>query len=33
MVACLLDARRSAFITGAKVIIDGGMTRRMTYED
>jgi NAD(P)-dependent dehydrogenase (short-subunit alcohol dehydrogenase family) len=33
MVAYLLDGERSGFITSANVIIDGGMTRKMTYEE
>lgn len=32
MVAWLLDAERSGFITGANFVIDGGMTRKMIYE-
>jgi NAD(P)-dependent dehydrogenase (short-subunit alcohol dehydrogenase family) len=31
MVAFLLDARRSGFVTGANFIVDGGMTRKMIY--
>jgi NAD(P)-dependent dehydrogenase (short-subunit alcohol dehydrogenase family) len=33
MVAFLLDAERSGFVTGANFIIDGGMTRKMIYEE
>jgi NAD(P)-dependent dehydrogenase (short-subunit alcohol dehydrogenase family) len=33
MVAYLLDAERSGFITGANIVIDGGMTRKMIYEE
>jgi NAD(P)-dependent dehydrogenase (short-subunit alcohol dehydrogenase family) len=33
MVAFLLDGERSGFITGANFIIDGGMTRKMIYEE
>jgi hypothetical protein len=33
MVAMLLDAERSGFITGANFIVDGGMTRKMIYEE
>jgi NAD(P)-dependent dehydrogenase (short-subunit alcohol dehydrogenase family) len=33
MVAYLLDAERSGFMTGANVVIDGGMTRKMIYEE
>jgi NAD(P)-dependent dehydrogenase (short-subunit alcohol dehydrogenase family) len=33
MVAFLLDAERSGFITGANFVIDGGMTRKMVYEE
>jgi len=33
MVAFLLDARRSGFVTGANFIVDGGMTRKMIYEE
>lgn len=31
-VAFLLDAKKSGFVTGANVVIDGGMTRKMIYE-
>src|SRR4029077_641124 len=33
IVAWLLDARRSGFVTGANVVVDGGMTRKMIYEE
>jgi hypothetical protein len=33
MVAYLLDGKRSGFITGANVTVDGGMTRKMIYEE
>ncbi len=33
MVATLLDAERSGFITGANFVVDGGMTRKMIYEE
>jgi NAD(P)-dependent dehydrogenase (short-subunit alcohol dehydrogenase family) len=33
IVAWLLDAKRSGFVTGANFIIDGGMTRKMIYEE
>ena len=33
MVATLLDPNRSGFITGANVVVDGGMTRKMIYEE
>jgi NAD(P)-dependent dehydrogenase (short-subunit alcohol dehydrogenase family) len=33
MVAYLLDGERSGFITGANVTVDGGMTRKMIYEE
>jgi NAD(P)-dependent dehydrogenase (short-subunit alcohol dehydrogenase family) len=33
MVAFLLDGQRSGFVTGANVVVDGGMTRKMIYED
>jgi NAD(P)-dependent dehydrogenase (short-subunit alcohol dehydrogenase family) len=33
MVAYLLDAERAGFITGANFIVDGGMTRKMIYEE
>jgi NAD(P)-dependent dehydrogenase (short-subunit alcohol dehydrogenase family) len=33
LVAFLLDAERSGFVTGANFIIDGGMTRKMIYEE
>jgi hypothetical protein len=29
----LLDGKRSGFVTGANFVIDGGMTRKMIYED
>jgi NAD(P)-dependent dehydrogenase (short-subunit alcohol dehydrogenase family) len=32
-VAFLLDGTRSGFVTGAEFIIDGGMTRKMIYEE
>ena len=32
-VAFLLDRSRSGFITGANFVVDGGMTRKMIYED
>jgi NAD(P)-dependent dehydrogenase (short-subunit alcohol dehydrogenase family) len=32
LVAFLLDAERSGFVTGANFVIDGGMTRKMIYE-
>jgi NAD(P)-dependent dehydrogenase (short-subunit alcohol dehydrogenase family) len=32
IVAWLLDAKRSGFITGANFVIDGGMTCKMIYE-
>ena len=32
-VAFLLDAEKSGFITGANVVVDGGMTRKMIYVD
>jgi hypothetical protein len=28
----LLDPNRAGFMTGANVVIDGGMTRKMIYE-
>jgi NAD(P)-dependent dehydrogenase (short-subunit alcohol dehydrogenase family) len=31
LVAYLLDRDRSGFVTGAEIVIDGGMTRRMIY--
>jgi NAD(P)-dependent dehydrogenase (short-subunit alcohol dehydrogenase family) len=31
MVSFLLDAGRSGFITGANLVVDGGMTRKMIY--
>jgi NAD(P)-dependent dehydrogenase (short-subunit alcohol dehydrogenase family) len=31
MVAYLLDAERSGFVTGANFVVDGGMTRKMIY--
>jgi NAD(P)-dependent dehydrogenase (short-subunit alcohol dehydrogenase family) len=33
IVAWLLDAKRSGFVTGANFIVDGGMTRKMIYAD
>jgi NAD(P)-dependent dehydrogenase (short-subunit alcohol dehydrogenase family) len=33
MAALLLDAERSGFVTGANFIIDGGMTRKMIYDE
>jgi NAD(P)-dependent dehydrogenase (short-subunit alcohol dehydrogenase family) len=33
MVAFLLDPERSGFVTGANFILDGGMTRKMIYEE
>ena len=33
LVSWLLDAKRSGFVTGANFVIDGGMTRKMIYEE
>ena len=33
MVAFLLDGHRSGFMTGANFVVDGGMTRKMIYEE
>jgi NAD(P)-dependent dehydrogenase (short-subunit alcohol dehydrogenase family) len=33
MVAYLLDSERAGFITGANFTLDGGMTRKMIYEE
>jgi NAD(P)-dependent dehydrogenase (short-subunit alcohol dehydrogenase family) len=33
MVAFLLDGEKSGFVTGANVVVDGGMTRKMIYVD
>jgi len=33
IVSWLLDAKRSGFVTGANVVVDGGMTRKMMYEE
>jgi NAD(P)-dependent dehydrogenase (short-subunit alcohol dehydrogenase family) len=33
IVAFLLDAKRSGFVTGANLVVDGGMTRKMIYEE
>jgi NAD(P)-dependent dehydrogenase (short-subunit alcohol dehydrogenase family) len=33
IVAFLLDRERAGFITGANFIVDGGMTRKMIYEE
>jgi NAD(P)-dependent dehydrogenase (short-subunit alcohol dehydrogenase family) len=32
-VAFLLDRKRSGFVTGAEFVVDGGMTRKMIYEE
>lgn len=33
IVAWLIDGKRSGFVTGANFVIDGGMTRKMIYEE
>ena len=33
IVAWLLDAKRSGFVTGANFVVDGGMTRKMIYQE
>jgi hypothetical protein len=33
MAAFLLDGKRSGFVTGADFVVDGGMTRKMIYEE
>jgi NAD(P)-dependent dehydrogenase (short-subunit alcohol dehydrogenase family) len=33
LVDWLLDGKRSGFVTGANFVIDGGMTRKMIYEE
>lgn len=33
IVAWLLDAKRSGFVTGTNFVVDGGMTRKMIYEE
>lgn len=33
MAAFLLDGKRSGFITGANIVVDGGMTRKMIYSE
>ena len=33
IIAWLLDGKRSGFVTGANFVVDGGMTRRMIYEE
>ncbi len=33
MVAFLLDRDRAGFVTGANFVVDGGMTRRMIYQE
>jgi NAD(P)-dependent dehydrogenase (short-subunit alcohol dehydrogenase family) len=33
IVAFLLDAERSGFVTGANFVVDGGMTRKMIYAE
>jgi NAD(P)-dependent dehydrogenase (short-subunit alcohol dehydrogenase family) len=33
MVAFLLDGKHSGFVTGANFVVDGGMTRKMIYEE
>jgi NAD(P)-dependent dehydrogenase (short-subunit alcohol dehydrogenase family) len=33
IVAWLLDAKRSGFVTGANFVVDGGMTRKMICQE
>jgi NAD(P)-dependent dehydrogenase (short-subunit alcohol dehydrogenase family) len=33
IVAWLIDGKRSGFVTGANFVVDGGMTRKMIYEE
>jgi NAD(P)-dependent dehydrogenase (short-subunit alcohol dehydrogenase family) len=33
LVSWLLDGKRSGFVSGANFVIDGGMTRKMIYEE
>ena len=33
LVAFLVDGKRSGFVTGANFVVDGGMTRKMIYEE
>jgi hypothetical protein len=33
IVSWLLDGQRSGFVTGANFVVDGGMTRKMIYEE
>jgi len=33
LVSWLLDGKRSGFVTGANFVIDGGMMRKMIYEE
>jgi nucleoside-diphosphate-sugar epimerase len=33
LVSWLLNGERSGFVTGANFVIDGGMTRKMIYEE
>jgi NAD(P)-dependent dehydrogenase (short-subunit alcohol dehydrogenase family) len=33
MAAFLLDCDRAGFVTGANFVVDGGMTRKMIYEE
>jgi hypothetical protein len=33
IVSWLLDEKRSGFVTGANFVVDGGMTRKMIYEE
>jgi NAD(P)-dependent dehydrogenase (short-subunit alcohol dehydrogenase family) len=33
IVALLVDRERARFITGANFVVDGGMTRKMIYEE
>jgi NAD(P)-dependent dehydrogenase (short-subunit alcohol dehydrogenase family) len=33
IVSFLLDGKRSGFVTGANFVVDGGMTRKMIYEE
>jgi NAD(P)-dependent dehydrogenase (short-subunit alcohol dehydrogenase family) len=33
IVAFLIDRKRAGFITGANLVVDGGMTRKMIYTE
>jgi NAD(P)-dependent dehydrogenase (short-subunit alcohol dehydrogenase family) len=33
LAAFLLDSKRSGLVTGANFVVDGGMTRKMIYQE